>query len=258
MFRPRPRYTFTRTSLVVILILSFIAGVSGAGLAITKQSSQPILVKTDSTTREQTITTIVENVSPLVVSIAITPKQTPVSDKTHHKIIGTGFVIGGGWVVTSLHAVNNPSYHYYLVTKDNQLWEIADTKVDESNDVALLKVPTSNASGMKLGNSSVLKPGQTVVALGSILASLQDSVTVGVISGLDRQIAVGPESGQPQKSFKNIIQIDAALNPGNSGGPLLNLNGEVVGVNFAFAEGAQNVGFAVPINIIKADLARLG
>ena len=106
---------------------------------------------------------------------------------------------------------------------------------------------------MNLGDSDKLQIGQTVIAIGNALGEFSNTVSKGVISGLSRSIVAS--SGSSSERLEQLIQTDAAINPGNSGGPLLNLNGEVIGINTAIAQGAQNIGFAIPVNQIKEAIA---
>jgi serine protease Do len=138
-----------------------------------------------------------------------------------------------------------------VVTSDNKEYSVEKISRDPNNDIAIIKI---NASGLKpitLGDSSNLKVGQTVIAIGTALGQFRHTVTKGVISGLGR----GIEAGDPYQGYveqlDNIIQTDAAINPGNSGGPLINSSGQVIGINVAVAENAQSIGFAIPINVVK-------
>jgi len=106
---------------------------------------------------------------------------------------------------------------------------------------------------VKLGDSDKLVLGQTVIAIGNALGEFKNTVSVGVVSGLRRNISVTTDAGDIV-TLDNVIQTDAAINPGNSGGPLLNLSGEVVGINTAMVSSAQNIGFALPINLLKNSL----
>ncbi len=115
----------------------------------------------------------------------------------------------------------------------------------------ILKIDANNLTPVNLGDSTNLKAGQFVIAIGTALGEFRHTVTTGVISGLGRGITAGSVYEGFVERLDDVIQTDAAINPGNSGGPLLNSSGEVIGVNVAVAEGAQNIGFAIPINIVK-------
>ena len=130
---------------------------------------------------------------------------------------------------------------------------------DPLNDVALLKIdPSQNGSEklvpLTLGDSSNLQVGQYVIAIGTALGELRNTVTTGVVSGLGRGITAGSPYEGSVEQLNNVIQTDAAINPGNSGGPLFNSSGQVIGVNTAVSQNGQNIGFAIPINVIKDSL----
>jgi serine protease Do len=121
--------------------------------------------------------------------------------------------------------------------------------------VAVVKITGAEGQkfpAVKLGDSSNLQIGQSVIAIGNALGEFNNTVSVGVISGLQRSITAG--GGGTSETLDNLIQTDAAINEGNSGGPLLNLKGEVIGVNTATASGAQNIGFVLPVNVAKRDI----
>ena len=108
-----------------------------------------------------------------------------------------------------------------------------------------------NLPYLKLADSDLLEVGETVIAIGNALGKFENTVSVGVISGLSRSVFAGDNSGQ-MEFLSQVIQTDAAINPGNSGGPLLNMDGKVVGINVAVVSGSENVGFALPINSVKS------
>ena len=189
------------------------------------------------------------------------PRQTP-QEREVEQDIGSGFVVSKeGLIVTNKHVVADTSASYRVFTKDNKLYEVEKIYRDPVNDLAILKInPSSPAGGsglvlqpVELGDSSKLKVGQFVIAIGTALGEFRNTVTTGVISGLGRGITAGnPFEGA--ENLENVIQTDAAINPGNSGGPLMNSLGQVIGVNIAVASGAQNIGFALPINVVKESL----
>ena len=122
--------------------------------------------------------------------------------------------------------------------------------MDVLNEVAVVKIDGHNMPTVTLGDSSQLKLGQRVVAIGNALGQFQNSVTTGVVSGTGRNITAGGVFGQTE-TLSEVIQTDAAINPGNSGGPLIDLSGQVIGVNSAVSEQGQLIGFAIPINQVK-------
>ena len=166
--------------------------------------------------------------------------------------IGTGFILtSDGIVLTNRHVVNAEA-QYVVVTNTGEKYDVTQVTKDPFNDLALLKVNAKNLSPVDLGDSDALEVGQSVVAMGNALGEFNNTVTVGIVSGLGRNIKAGDGRGN-QEALQGVIQTDAAINPGNSGGPLLNLGGQVVGINTAVADGsfAQNIGFAIPINKAK-------
>jgi serine protease Do len=171
--------------------------------------------------------------------------------------IGSGFVVtSGGLVVTNKHVVSDTTMSYQVTTSDGKKYSVKNIYRDPLNDVAIIKIdPNQNASEklnpLTLGDSSNLQVGQYVVAIGTALGDLKNTVTTGVVSGLGRGITAGSPYEGSVEQLNNVIQTDAAINPGNSGGPLFNSSGQVIGVNTAVSQNGQNIGFAIPINVIK-------
>ena len=172
--------------------------------------------------------------------------------------IGSGFVVSAdGLIVTNKHVVSDPEAEYKVFTSDDKEYKGVKIDRDPVNDLAILKIDPSAGSGLKpveLGDSDGLKVGQFAVAIGTALGEFRHTVTTGVISGLGRGITAGDGMGQMSEELDNVIQTDAAINPGNSGGPLLNSAGQVIGINVAVAQGSENIGFALPINLVKEGL----
>lgn len=169
--------------------------------------------------------------------------------------IGTGFVVDtSGLIVTNKHVVGDGNAKYKIITKDNKEYDVLKIYRDPTNDIAILKVDAKLAA-LPLGDSSQIRVGQSVIAIGTALGQFRHTVTTGVISGLGRGIDAGDGLSGFAERLDNVIQTDAAINPGNSGGPLLNRNGEVIGINVATAQMAQSIGFAIPVNVLKETLA---
>jgi S1-C subfamily serine protease len=170
--------------------------------------------------------------------------------------IGTGFVVDGKeeLIVTNKHVVADAQASYKVITKNGRVFEVKNIYRDPTNDLAILKIEGANLPALELGNSDKLKVGQMAIAIGTALGEFRHSVTVGVISGLGRGITAGSMFEGYVERLDNVIQTDAAINPGNSGGPLLNSAGQVIGVNVAVARQGQNIGFAIPINVVKESL----
>ena len=181
---------------------------------------------------------------------------------------GTGFIISeDGMILTNRHVVQDEEAEYTILTNDGKKYPARVLARDPMQDLAVLEIDTSKIISeqgdfvqkpfpvVKLGESSNLQIGQTVIAIGNALGEFRNTVSVGVISGLGRTITASGEG--MVETLEDVIQTDAAINRGNSGGPLLNLRGEVIGVNVAMAQAAQNIGFAIPINRAKRDIEQI-
>ncbi|MFH1393012.1 MAG: trypsin-like peptidase domain-containing protein [Patescibacteria group bacterium] len=168
---------------------------------------------------------------------------------------GSGFIISpDGFVLTNKHVVVDPKADYTVVTSENKKFHAKVVARDPINDVAILKIEGEGLAHIKLGESSDLELGQTVVAIGNALGQFQNTVSTGIVSGLSRHITAQAGADGQQQELRGVIQTDAAINPGNSGGPLVDINGEAIGINSAVVFGAQNIGFAIPINAAKKAL----
>ncbi|MFQ4145476.1 HhoA/HhoB/HtrA family serine endopeptidase [Chlorogloeopsis sp. ULAP02] len=156
--------------------------------------------------------------------------------------VGSGFIISAnGQILTNAHVVNNAD-RVTVTFSDGRRLEGKVLGSDTVSDVAVVQVPANNLQVVELGNSKQVQPGQWAIAIGNPLG-LQRTVTVGVVSAIDRSVS---DLGISERGI-GFIQTDAAINPGNSGGPLLNARGQVIGVNTAIIQGAQGIGFAIPI-----------
>jgi serine protease Do len=168
---------------------------------------------------------------------------------------GSGFIVTAeGLVVTNKHVISDPNADYTVMTSDQKKYDAKVQAIDPTNDIGILKINGSNLPVLELGDSAGLQIGQTVIAIGNSLGEFRNTVSKGVISGLKRNVNAGSGFGQSEL-LSQVIQTDAAINPGNSGGPLLDIQGKVIGVNVAMAQGAENIGFALPIDIVKKDIA---
>lgn len=163
---------------------------------------------------------------------------------------GTGFIISpDGLILTNKHVVGESDADYTVIMTNGQKYPAKVLSRHPILDLAVIKIEGKDLPTLELGSSSELMPGQTVIAIGNALGEFSNTVSVGVISGLGRSIVAQSSNGAEQLS--KVIQTDAAINRGNSGGPLLNLAGRVIGINTAIVAGAQNIGFAIPINDAK-------
>ena len=208
-------------------------------------SSQPTVA-----TGQGAVVRVVHNVLPAVVNV--------VADSSEGQGEGTGFVVrSDGIIVTNFHVVEGASKVTVLSSADEPVHY--DARViggDAEADLAVLDIDATNLPTVPLGSSSDLRLGQQVVALGYALGLAGGpSVTTGVVSSLTRRITVEDsrclECTNGQRVYTDVIQTDAAINPGNSGGPLVNMAGQVVGINTAGDNQAENIGFAIQIDSVE-------
>lgn len=216
---------------------------------------------------ESIVIDVAEKVSPSVVTVSIqTPERRilefdPFSGFQSRILggrpqdIGSGFIVSeDGLVITNKHVVDSDT-EYKIITQDGVEHSVIAIHKDPANDLAILETDISGYQPLSLGNSDELKVGQFVIAIGTALGEFRHTVTTGVVSGLGRGIVAGSAFEGFVERLDNVIQTDAAINPGNSGGPLLNSSGQVIGVNVAVASGAENIGFAIPVNLVKDGIA---
>ena len=268
--KAKPRKRGKRIALVsgsiAVIALCFGAGYAGSYLANTSDTNSSIApfgaVKDDGnkivTKDEQTISAVAEKVGPSVVSIVT---SLPSSRGGYvEQAAGTGIIVSkNGYVMTNKHVVSGASTAT-VVTADGTTYD--DVKIvgsDPLNDLAFLKIPNvTNLKPATLGDSKTIRIGQAVIAIGNALGQYQNTVTSGIISGLGRPVvAASDETGSNAENLNDLIQTDAAINSGNSGGPLLNLKGQVIGINTAVASDAQSIGFAIPVGAAKGILKHL-
>jgi len=163
---------------------------------------------------------------------------------------GAGFIISSdGLILTNRHVVSDQDAEYTVLTNDEKKYPAKVLARDSINDIAILKIKAKNLPSLEFGDSDNLKIGQTVIAIGNALGEFRNTVSRGIISGLRRSITAS--GGGEIEELSGMIQTDAAINQGNSGGPLVDLDGKVIGVNVAMAYGAENIAFAIPINDVK-------
>lgn len=165
---------------------------------------------------------------------------------------GTGFFVSDlGHILTNRHVVEDVDAFYTVLLTDGSQKTAQVIYRDPSHDIALLKIEGDRYPEVILGNSSQLRLGQSVIAIGNALAEYENSVSVGIVSGLNRSIEAAAQRGGGVERISGVIQTDAAINPGNSGGPLVALDGKVVAVNVATVLGSNSISFAIPINTVK-------
>ncbi len=220
----------------------------------------------------------VEKVSPSVVSVILTQdlsklktEQNPFNDPFFFSPFfqqepqqqegkqdisaGTGFLVSAdGLILTNKHvvekAVDNPDIDLTVLFNDGSEHTAKVIGADPFNDLAIIKIDGKDLPVAELGDSDALKLGQTVIAIGNALGQYTNTVTSGVVSGKNRTVQAGDRTGKLE-TIDEAIQTDAAINHGNSGGPLINLAGQVVGVNTAISEEGRLIGFAIPISAAR-------
>jgi len=213
---------------------------------------------------ENDVIDVVKKVGPSVVTVSATQPARQIiqfspfggisqrNEDSSPQDIGTGFVVSeDGLIITNKHVVADAGLKYQVNSADGKTYEVKEVIRDPNNDIAVLKIDALNLRPVELGDSSNLQVGQFVIAIGTALGEFRNTVTTGVVSGLGRGIDAGSSYQGYVERLDNVIQTDAAINPGNSGGPLLNSAGQVVGINVAVAQGADNIAFAIPINTVK-------
>ena len=165
---------------------------------------------------------------------------------------GSGFIVSSdGYIMTCSHVVGDPEADYTVILDPKHKYPAKILAKDPLIDIAILKIGGKNLPYLELGDSNQIELGETVVAIGNPLGEFEDTLSAGIISGLSRKITA--YGGLPLRatSLRGLIQTDAAINPGNSGGPLVNIEGKPIGINTAMVMGAQNIGFAIPINYAR-------
>lgn len=168
---------------------------------------------------------------------------------------GSGFIVHpDGLILTNKHVVFDQDADYTVITTDLEEYPAKVISRDPINDIAVLKINAKGLPAVRLGNSGKLELGQTVLAIGNALGMFSNTVSRGIISGLSRSISAALGTEGEMEHLRGVLQTDVAINQGNSGGPLINIDGEVVAINTAIIFGAQNIGFSIPINWAKQDL----
>ncbi|MFH1401658.1 MAG: trypsin-like peptidase domain-containing protein [Parcubacteria group bacterium] len=263
------------------LVLGTMGGVLG-GIYVLKENiirinqinNQKVIVLA----QEDEVISAVKNVSPAVVSIIIS-KNLPLYEECYINPFGdlfpgfqipqicqrgtrlqeigggSGFIVSSeGLILTNKHVVSDKEAEYTVLMNDGKKYSAKVLALDPSQDLAIIKIEngTSSLPAALLGDSDSVQIGQTAITIGNALGEFRNTVSVGVVSGLSRTITAS--GGGLTETIEDLIQTDAAINSGNSGGPLLNLEGEVVGINTARVSDAQSIGFAIPINKAKKDI----
>lgn len=203
---------------------------------------------------EGSIASVANSVSKSVVSIVTsTTQRSLLSSESSTTAAGTGFILSSdGYIATNKHVVSGANKIGVLLDDGTAFEDVELIGADPLNDFAIIKIKNAkDLTPIKLGDSKTITAGQQVIAIGNALGAYQNSVTSGIISGKGRSLTATDSSRTQYETLSDMIQTDAAINGGNSGGPLLNAAGEVIGINTAYASQGNNVGFAIPISSVK-------
>lgn len=265
----KPNRQFKRTVVTFIGIFGgavlICFGIAG-GMLIShnlQPTASPSLTSADDgnkavTAEESSIAAVAEKVGPSVVSIVTQTETQSYFGTTSGAAAGTGIIVSkDGYVMTNNHVLQDSTSVTVVDSEGNSYDNVKVVGRDPLNDVAFLKITSDKEfTPATLGNSSTIRTGQQVVAIGNALGQYSNTVTSGIISGTGRTITASTSSnGSNAETLTDLIQTDASINEGNSGGPLVNMSGQVIGINTAIAEDANGVGFSIPINSTKGILA---
>ncbi|MBI5466721.1 MAG: trypsin-like peptidase domain-containing protein [Candidatus Kerfeldbacteria bacterium] len=275
--RPTPP-TPTNVSLIATVMISvLIGGLAGGLVALKIDRTSPTTTSGTNQTRtveeDSATVDVVERASPAVVSIIISKDYSKVygQESPFDNFFGfpttqrpqgqqeigggSGFIVrSDGLIVTNKHVVSDDQASYTVVMNDGKRYDAKVLATDPTNDVAVVKIEAKDLPTLPFGDSNGVIIGQSVIAIGNALGEYRNTVTKGIISGKSRTITAGDASGKTE-TLEDVFQTDAAINPGNSGGPLLDLDGNVIAINTAVNQSGQLIGFAIPGNVVKRDIA---
>ncbi len=259
---------------IVIVLLAFIFGLAGGVIGVRVFPERLTSLGNTATgqrvvsSQSELIASIANDVKPSVVSITVkTEHQTSTLEQLFggedsvSTGAGTGIILSSdGIVITNRHVIPEGVTSVSITDSEGKVHDNVEVLARDPRtnfDVAFLKIKgVNNLKPAKIGDSSKMRVGDGVVAIGYALGEFQNTVTSGIISGLGRPVTAS-DGGSSAESLTNLFQTDAAINPGNSGGPLVNMNGEVIGINTAVAGNAENIGFSIPTNDIKAQITSI-
>jgi serine protease Do len=257
----------TALKVVLLVLLVGLIGFAGGWLGSRFQggSERRVVETRDRMIIEEgeAISALAEQVGPSVVSVNVVSQGSSqldffgFSQPVERESAGTGVIIEDNVIITNRHVIPSSTTDLSITLSDGteltDIEVIGRTSPNDSLDIAFLKVNDTEGNELppaQIGDSSEVKVGDRVIAIGNALGQFQNTVTSGIISGYGRDIQAAAETGT--ETLQNLFQTDAAINQGNSGGPLVNFSGEVIGINTAVAGGrAQNIGFSIPINDVK-------
>ncbi|MBQ6593947.1 trypsin-like peptidase domain-containing protein [Candidatus Saccharibacteria bacterium] len=209
---------------------------------------------------EGSVADVVDKVSQSVVSIVTSVKGVSYFGQSYESsAAGTGVIVSqDGYILTNKHVIEGASTISVILDDGTIYKDVEVAAVDALNDIAFLKIKdVNNLPAATLGDSKTITVGQQVIAIGNALGQYQNTVTSGIVSGTGRSVTATDSTGTLSEQLSDMIQTDVAINSGNSGGPLVNVAGEVIGINTATGSGVENIGFAIPISAVKGMLKQL-
>lgn len=243
-----------RLGAVGIFALALVGGLVGSFLYIHDFASSIPVSKRQLVVQESSaVIDVAKKVSPAVVSIT-TQSVTPGIfgfGATQSEAAGTGMIItSDGLILTNNHVISG-STSVTVFTSDGKQYKGTVVAANANSDYAFVRINAKNLPTVAIGDSGSVQVGEKVVAIGNALGQFQNTVTEGIISGKGRPVQAADSGSSTAESLTDLFQTDAAINEGNSGGPLVNLDGQVIGIDTAIASNAQSIGFAIPINEVK-------
>jgi len=254
------------TNKLVLLLLILLIGLVGGVMLSQHYQTSPVTAQNLSLDDQQATVRAIQKVNPAVVSLIVYDQQqtTTIDLSTGQQTIsnektivgsGTGFLISAdGLILTNKHVVNSATddktAEYRVILNSGKQYYAQLIGKDPLNDLAVIKIFDKNLPFVQLGDSDSLQIGSTVIAIGNTLGRYQNSATKGIVSGLGRSLEASDQAGNAE-ALDNVIQTDAEINLGNSGGPLVDLSGNIVGINVAVDQSGASIGFAIPINDAK-------
>lgn len=263
-----PQNKNSNTAAIVISVVALLCGCGGLALGWMgyQKSTAPLTFLGSGTDgnaanfTEGSIADIAKKVAKSVVSIVTeTTAMNYYGQSYSAAAAGTGVIVTeDGYVLTNKHVVNGAKTVTVVLDDGTTYENVEVVATDPLNDVAFLKIKdVTGLAAATLGDSKTISVGQQVIAIGNALGEYQNTVTAGIISGTGRSVTASDSTGGNVETLTDMIQTDAAINSGNSGGPLVNAAGEVIGINTATTSAAENVGFAIPISSVKGMLKQL-
>lgn len=263
---PRRRGKFVSLAVVALLICGMV-GFGSGWLAVTLHGTRSELdtsrmVESDGSTtvtiEEEAIANVAAKVAPSVVSIVTTTSGRSLGSQSYQGA-GTGVIVSkDGYIMTNNHVIDEANKVSVVLSDGTEYDKVTIVGNDPLNDIAFVKIEgVSDLTPAQLGNSGKLRIGQRVVAIGNALGQFDNTVTSGIVSAMGRPLVASSSDGSNSESLTDLIQTDAAINSGNSGGPLVDLAGRVIGINTAVATDANGIGFAIPINATRGVLAEV-